>query len=100
MTEEKKSSVSTPQTNSKNIFIQKYPSEIQGGGSLKYEKENLFNPAIIFRSEGGDIVIGSRNIFEETVYIYNKSKTQPLIIGNYNHFKIGARIDCNHVCRE
>ena len=84
-------------SNSKNIFLQKYPSEIAGGGTLKYEKENLFNYQVLFRSEGGDIIIGSRNIFEDSVCIYNKSKTQPLIIGNYNHFKIGSRVEASHV---
>ena len=95
MTEAKPSQDQAPAKN--NIFIQTYPTELTGGGKLKYEKENLFNPAITFKSEGGDIIIGSRNLFEEGVILYNRSKTQPMIIGNYNHFKMNARIESNSV---
>ena len=43
-------------------------------------------------SEGGPIVIGNYNIFEDKVIILNKSKTEKMIIGSFNHFKEGARI--------
>ena len=43
-------------------------------------------------SEGGDIKIGNYNIFEDKVMIYNSSKTQPMFIGNFNHFKECCRI--------
>ncbi len=74
-----------------NIFFK--PTVLKlNNAKLKIGKNNVFHPMIYIFSEGGDIVIGSSNVFEEKTFIYNKSKTNQMIIGDDNYFKIGARV--------
>jgi hypothetical protein len=46
----------------------------------------VFHCGVTFASEGGDIIVGSYNVFEDKALIYNTSNKDPLIIGDYNHF--------------
>ena len=74
-----------------NIFFK--PTVLKlNNGRLKVGENNIFHPMVYICSEGGDIIIGNFNIFEEKAFIYNKSKTNPMIIGDANYFKIGTRI--------
>lgn len=61
-------------------------------GKLNLGENNVFHCSIYLMSEGGPITIGNYNIFEDKVVILNKSKTEPMEIGSFNHFKEGAKI--------
>lgn len=47
-------------------------------------KNNVIQTGVTFGSEGGDIQIGSYNIFEDKTFIYNPHPSQALIIGDFN----------------
>ncbi|GAA99293.1 hypothetical protein E5Q_05988 [Mixia osmundae IAM 14324] len=49
--------------------------------------------ASILALGGGAIVIGKGNIIEENATILNRRK-EPMIIGDYNHFEVGCRVEC------
>ncbi len=54
------------------------------GGELLIKKNNVFHTGITFASEGGNIIVGNFNIFDDRVLIYNTSPKETLNIGDYN----------------
>lgn len=54
------------------------------GGQLHVKKNNVFHCGVTFASEGGDIIIGNFNIFEDKVLIYNSSSKEAMVVGDYN----------------
>ena len=75
-----------------NIFFKPIVLKLGNNAKLKVGENNIFHPMVYIVSDGGDIIIGNFNVFEEKTFIYNKSKTSPMIVGDANYFKIGARI--------
>lgn len=61
-------------------------------GFVNIKKNNVFHSQVIFASEGGDINVGSYNIFEDKVIIHNISSTETLNIGDMNYFKECSKI--------
>ena len=80
----------------KNLFFIPIVMKM-GKAKLEIGENNVFHSLVYLFSEGGDIKIGNINIFEEKVFIYNRSKTETMIIGNENYFKIGCRIYSTHI---
>jgi carbonic anhydrase/acetyltransferase-like protein (isoleucine patch superfamily) len=75
----------------KNLFFKPFKMNMNNG-KLSLGENNIFHSMVYVMSEGGDIKIGNLNIFEEKVIIYNRSKTNTMVVGNCNMFKIGAKI--------
>lgn len=75
----------------KNLFFKPLVVRTEGG-NINLGQNNIFHVNVYLMSEGGAITIGNYNIFEDKVIILNKSKTEEMIIGSFNHFKEGAKI--------
>lgn len=76
---------------SKNLFFKPFIMRMNKG-KLNLGENNIFHSMVYIMSEGGDIKIGNLNIFEEKVIIFNRSKTNTMVIGNCNYFKVGSKI--------
>ncbi|EGR34330.1 hypothetical protein IMG5_016210 [Ichthyophthirius multifiliis] len=67
--------------------------------NIKFGQGCIIHPNSAIIAEGGDIVIGDYNIIEERVNIVNRknkespSKNKTMIIGSYNMFEVGSKID-------
>ena len=81
----------------KNLVIRQIIVKMNGKGRIHIGENNVIHPWVRFMSEGGDIRIGSKNIFEEKTVIYNKSSTNPMVIGDENYFKIGSKIYSSNI---
>lgn len=80
----------------KNLFFKPMIVRMDKG-KLNLGENNVFHVSVYLMSEGGDINIGNYNIFEDKVIILNKSKTETMEIGNFNHFKEGSRIQSSNI---
>ena len=63
------------------------------------------HPGCSIIAEGGDIIIGENNIFEERVKIINRVRKdengkpvkKDMYIGNFNVFEVGAQVDSSDI---
>ncbi|GAA5878797.1 hypothetical protein JCM16303_007186 [Sporobolomyces ruberrimus] len=61
-------------------------------GEITIGSGSVLQPRCTILALSGPIIIGSNNIIEENVVIVNRLK-QPLVIGDYNLFQVGCRIE-------
>lgn len=96
MTDKRESQQDLEIYKTKNLFFKPLIVRTEGG-KLNVGENNVFHVSVYLMSEGGPITIGNYNIFEDKVVILNKSKTEPMEIGNFNYFKEGARIQSTNI---
>lgn len=67
-------------------------------------KGNIFQPGVLIETQGGEVVIGDNNIFEEKTKIYNMSvkidgklSNQKMVIGNGNIFKVQSKVFTSNI---
>lgn len=76
----------------KNMVLKPLGLKLAGNARLHIGENNVIHPAVRLWSAGGDIRLGSCNILEEKVCLYNRSETAPLVLGDYNLLKVGSRV--------
>ena len=64
---------------------------------VKIGKGNIFESSVEIDTAGGEIEIGTYNVFEAFVRIYNSSKTEKMIIGSYNYFEIKTIVNTSMI---